>query len=572
MPPKRRAPKANAPKPAEEKDDPSTNTQLIEKRNRNGKQAGNIDDPFLDEEPQLPKARKGKQTEKLDDPLSEEDMPKSRKGKKAAKLEDPLPEKDETEVVAKTRKGKKAEKLDKPLSDEEIPDVQVTKTKKGKETKQVKKPEPEKVKVKLPAKKRGVAKEIEKPDEEMADEQQLESAATDEAPAKKKRGGAKQVETPDEEVSDKKQTKKQLKASEATDEAPAKKKRGATKQTDKQDTKEVVEDLIEELPARKRRGAAPKQMFEEEDSEEDVPVKKKRGAKAAVKKTETKAAPLNQTATIWDNINFDSDKKNKEGKVHNLKITSWNVDGIRSWLTKDGSSIMNYSKPDIFCLQETRCSDKKLPEELTKIDDYHVYWCPSQKEGYAGVGVYSKIVPLDVIHGIGNDEHDNEGRCITCEYDGFYLVNVYVPNAGRGLKTLPKRLEWNELFKAFIKNLDEKKPVIVCGDMNVAHNEIDLSNPKSNKKNAGFTQEERDGMTDFLKDGGFVDTFRELYPEEKDVYTFWSYMAKARAKNVGWRLDYFIVSERIGDKVCDNVVNKDVYGSDHCPITLFINI
>lgn len=212
-----------------------------------------------------------------------------------------------------------------------------------------------------------------------------------------------------------------------------------------------------------------------------------------------------------------------------------------------------------------------MPDEVKGIEGYSDYWCSSDKEGYAGVGVYSKKEPLNVKEGIDHDQHDTEGRCLTLEYTDFFLVNVYVPNAGRGLVTLDKRLEWNELFKKYIKDLDNKKPVILCGDMNVAHNEIDLTNPKSNKKNAGFTQEERDGMTDFLADG-YVDSFRELYPEETGVYTFWSYMSKARSKNVGWRLDYFILSNRIMENVCDSVVRSQVLGSDHCPITLFINI
>lgn len=264
-------------------------------------------------------------------------------------------------------------------------------------------------------------------------------------------------------------------------------------------------------------------------------------------------------------------KKNANGKSFNLKITSWNVSGVRAWLKKDGLSSMQREQPDLFCIQETKCSKTKLPQEIREVDGYFSYWCASKKEGYAGVGVLSKIQPLNVIYGIDHEAHDEEGRCITLEFDTFHVVNVYVPNAGQGLKTLPKRLDWNVLFKSFVKGLDEKKPVILCGDMNVAHAEIDLANPKTNKKHAGFTQEERNGMTDFLQDG-YVDSFRFLYPDVRDVYTFWSYMGKARAKNVGWRLDYFIVSERLKQKVCDSTVASDVYGSDHCPINLFISV
>jgi len=170
-----------------------------------------------------------------------------------------------------------------------------------------------------------------------------------------------------------------------------------------------------------------------------------------------------------------------------------------------------------------------------------------------------------------NAEHDEEGRCVTAEFDKFYLVSVYVPNSGRKLVTLPKRLEWNKAFKTYIKELDKKKPVIVCGDLNVAHAEIDLANPKTNSKNAGFTKEEREGMTAFLGDG-YVDTYRKLYPEKTGAYTFWTYMMKSRSKNVGWRLDYFLVSERFMDNICDNVIRSEILGSDHCPIVLFLNV
>lgn len=307
----------------------------------------------------------------------------------------------------------------------------------------------------------------------------------------------------------------------------------------------------------------------EKPAKKEKDTKKETSASATAKKsTETKQ---NQSSTNWEDTDFGNLKKNKKGKTHSLKITSWNVDGIRAWLKKGGLDIIEHDKPDIFCLQETKCSDAKLPEEVKTVEGYHKYWCSSEKEGYAGVSVYSKQEPLSVKNGLGDKEHDNEGRCITLEYDKFYLVNVYVPNAGRGLVTLPKRLKFNESFKKFIKKLDKKKPVIVCGDMNVAHNEIDLKNPKSNKKNAGFTQEERDGMTDFLGDG-YIDTLREFYPDVKDLYTFWSYMSSARSKNVGWRLDYFICSQRIKDNICDSVIRDKVFGSDHCPISLFLNL
>ncbi|XP_022919089.1 exodeoxyribonuclease [Onthophagus taurus] len=264
------------------------------------------------------------------------------------------------------------------------------------------------------------------------------------------------------------------------------------------------------------------------------------------------------------------DQPSKKLKKSNLKISSWNVDGLRAWIKKKGLEFIAKENPDIFCIQETRCSEKKLPDEVRSIDGYKAYWFSAVKEGYSGVGIYTKTNPQSFKNGFGVKEFDDEGRCITLEYDDFYLVNVYVPNAGRGLITLDKRLSWNEEFKSYIKDLDQKKPVIVCGDMNVAHNEIDLANPKSNKKSAGFTIEEREGMTDFLSEG-FLDTYRKLYPDKTGVYTFWSYMNNARAKNVGWRLDYFIVSNRFMENVADNIVNNEFLGSDHCPITLLLN-
>ncbi|KAG6803654.1 hypothetical protein HZU73_01032 [Apis mellifera caucasica] len=286
-------------------------------------------------------------------------------------------------------------------------------------------------------------------------------------------------------------------------------------------------------------------------------------------KTDVKSI-INKTDTDLNEINFDCLKLNATGNKYNLKISSWNVSGIRAVIKKNGIKYIAKEDADIVALQETKCDSNKLPEEI-KLNGYHYYFLESKKSGYCGVALFTKEKPIDVKYGLNNSEFDNEGRLITAEYLNFYLINVYVPNAGQKLVTLPKRLKWNEIFKTYVRNLDEKKPVIICGDMNVAHKEIDLRNPKTNIKNAGFTIEERDGMTDFLATG-FVDTFRALYPDKTDAYTFWSYFANARSKNIGWRLDYFLVSERIKDNVCDNVIRDKVYGSDHCPIVLYINI
>jgi len=285
------------------------------------------------------------------------------------------------------------------------------------------------------------------------------------------------------------------------------------------------------------------------------------------------APKLNKTSTDFSAIDFSG----KDGS--SFKITTWNVDGLRAWIKKGGLDFFQHEKPDVVCLQETKCSKDKLPDEVTKgMKDYpHKYWFPSSgKEGYSGVGLFSRSEPLKVLYGFeGLDdeavkEHDAEGRLVTAEFEGFYVCGVYVPNAGKKLVTLPKRLEWDGLFRKFINGLN--KPVVVCGDLNVAHLEIDLANPKTNKKNAGFTKEERDGFSTMVKECQLVDTFRHFYPDLEKKYTFWTYMMNARSKNVGWRLDYFLVSQSMMDKVVDNTIRDQVFGSDHCPSTLFLNV
>jgi len=221
-------------------------------------------------------------------------------------------------------------------------------------------------------------------------------------------------------------------------------------------------------------------------------------------------------------------------------------------------------------LKETKCANEQLPEEVTRLPGYHPYWL-CMPGGYAGVAIYSKIMPINVEYGIGNEEFDDVGRMITAEYEKFYLINVYVPNSGRKLVNLEPRMRWEKLFQEYVQKLDALKPVVICGDMNVSHMAIDLENPKTNTKNAGFTQEERDKMTELLG-LGFVDTFRHLYPERKGAYTFWTYLANARARNVGWRLDYCLVSERFVPKVVEHEIRSKCLGSDHCPITIFFNI
>ncbi|KAB7503726.1 DNA-(apurinic or apyrimidinic site) lyase [Armadillidium nasatum] len=286
----------------------------------------------------------------------------------------------------------------------------------------------------------------------------------------------------------------------------------------------------------------------------------KSDSKSAAKETSKKAKSSQE----------EKDSQGKtESKESNFKIISWNVSGVRAWVKKDGLSIFN-EDPDILCLQEIKCSEKKFPEEFNKYKTkYFSYIYSAQKEGYSGVALFTKKKPLSVKKGIDSPTHDDEGRIITAEYEKFYLVAAYVPNAGRGLVTLDKRMDWDSLLQDYLKKLDEKKPVIYCGDLNVSHQEIDLANPKSNTRNAGFTKEEREGFTNLLNEG-FVDSFRELYPEKKGQYTFWSYMGNARAKNVGWRLDYFVLSERLRPNLRDNIIHNSVMGSDHCPISLLI--
>lgn len=249
-----------------------------------------------------------------------------------------------------------------------------------------------------------------------------------------------------------------------------------------------------------------------------------------------------------------------------MKLISWNVNGLRACMNKGFKDFMDSVDADIFCVQET----KMQREQATFVfDGYEEYWNSAEKKGYSGTAVFSKTKPLSVSYGLGIEEHDKEGRVITAEFQDFYLVNVYTPNAQRGLERLDYRMVWEDIFRRYVKELDEKKPVIICGDLNVAHNEIDLKNFKTNVGNAGFTYEERGKMTELLA-SGFVDSFRYLYPDKTGAYSWWSYMFKAREKNAGWRIDYFIVSEKLADRIEDAVIYPEVMGSDHCPVGLLL--
>ena len=249
---------------------------------------------------------------------------------------------------------------------------------------------------------------------------------------------------------------------------------------------------------------------------------------------------------------------------NNIRLISWNVNGLRAVLKKGFEDFFYDVNADIFCIQET-----KMQEGQVEVDfkGYKQYWNSAVKKGYSGTAIFTKIEPLDVKYGIGIEEHDREGRVITLEFDKFYLVNCYTPNSKRELERLDYRMVWEDAFKKYLIKLDKIKPVILCGDLNVAHKEIDLKNPKTNRRNAGFTDEERSKMTALLE-SNFIDSYRYLYPDKEGAYTWWSYMGNARSKNIGWRIDYFIVSDKIKDKIEDAIIYSEIMGSDHCPVGL----
>ena len=250
-----------------------------------------------------------------------------------------------------------------------------------------------------------------------------------------------------------------------------------------------------------------------------------------------------------------------------MKFISWNVNGLRACVGKDFEKSFNTLNADFFCLQETKMQAGQLDLQFP---GYESYWNYADKKGYSGTAIFTKHKPLSIKYGIGIDEHDHEGRVIALEYDKFYIVTVYTPNSQDGLRRLEYRMKWEEDFQAFLHKLDENKPVIVCGDMNVAHQEIDIKNPKTNHKNAGFTDEEREKMT-ILLNNGFIDSFRTLYPEQV-TYSWWSYRFHARENNTGWRIDYFLTSERIKENIEDAKIHTEIFGSDHCPVELDINL
>ena len=255
-----------------------------------------------------------------------------------------------------------------------------------------------------------------------------------------------------------------------------------------------------------------------------------------------------------------------------MKLISWNVNGLRAVITKGFKDFFDKMDADIFCLQETKMQEEQIDDKIKEIfKQYNCYWNSAEKKGYSGTAIFTKTTPIKVTYGIGIEEHDKEGRVTTLEFDKFYMVNCYTPNSKRELERLEYRMVWEDEFRKYLLKLNETKPVIICGDLNVAHKEIDLKNPKTNRRNAGFTDEERGKMTELLN-AGFTDTFRYLYPDKTESYSWWSYMFKAREKNAGWRIDYFIVSKSIEENIKESYIFSEVLGSDHCPVGLDINI
>lgn len=250
-----------------------------------------------------------------------------------------------------------------------------------------------------------------------------------------------------------------------------------------------------------------------------------------------------------------------------LKLISWNVNGIRACCDKGFRDAFKALDADFFCLQETKMQAGQLD---LSFDGYTSYWNYAEKKGYSGTAIFTRHQPLGVTYGLGIDEHDHEGRVITLEMENFYLVTVYTPNSQDGLKRLDYRMTWDDDFRAYLQQLDEKKPVLVCGDLNVAHKEIDLKNPKTNRMNAGFTDQEREKFQ-LLLDAGFIDTFRQFYPDQANIYSWWSYRFKAREKNAGWRIDYFLASSRLSNQLEGAKIHTDIFGSDHCPVEVTLN-
>lgn len=385
----------------------------------------------------------------------------------------------------------------------------------------------------------------------------------------RKPAAAKDAGTAEEMVSGRKAIKREA-AKTKKEAMPDPKQADASEPESKLPKKTMKETAIKKSPAKRGKKGDREQSSDssgpsgdkaEGDGQRGGPAQKRQ------KKQDSKEAD----ETVAEATGAEMRKGDNSSKPWNLKICSWNINGIRAWMGKDGLAYVKSENPDIMTIQETKCADSKLPKEVKELEGYHTYFLSGDQEGYSGIGLLSKVEPIKVTYGIGMEEHDKEGRVITAEYEKFFLVAAYVPNAGKKLVRLNYRMDWDKNFASYLDERQKNKPVILCGDLNVAHQPIDLENPKTNKRNAGFTDEEREGFSALLS-MGFLDSFRHLYPEARKAYTFWTYMMNARAKDVGWRLDYFVLSKSLEANLVDSLIRKHIMGSDHCPIVLLLNI
>ncbi|XP_057335199.1 DNA-(apurinic or apyrimidinic site) endonuclease-like [Microplitis mediator] len=510
----------------------------------------NEEDAMSGEEVEEKKVRavrgKKKENDGNEDATSEESVEVEKKGRARGKKEKKVDEEDagsegSAEVDKKSKPARGRKKKEEDATEEE--------TKKAKASSKVSKKKDEEEE-KKPV--RGRKKKTEDSDEDVEAKVDKKVKASSKAAAKKKKDEV--AEDGDEKMEEGQADQKQDDEENGDEQDKKSKPKAGRKKKADQD----VDEEVEEAPKKTRGTRAAKKKSDDDNAEDDEPVAKK------------PKTPANRTDTDLDSLNFDCDKVNANGQKANIKICSWNVSGVRALMKKNGFEYILKENADVIALQETKCDLDKLPEDI-ELPGYKHKFIQSNQSGYCGIAIYSKKEFISVTEGINDPELDTEGRMLTVEYPEFYVINVYVPNAGDKLKTMDKRLKWNKIFLERVKELDAKKPVVICGDLNVAHKEIDLKNPKTNTKHAGFTPEEREAMTELLN-AGFVDTFRHFYPDKTDAYTFWSNIGKAREKNVGWRLDYFVVSEKIKDNICDTVIRDQVFGSDHCPIILYANL
>ncbi|KAG5682883.1 hypothetical protein PVAND_012201 [Polypedilum vanderplanki] len=529
-----------------------------------------------------PKAKDKVEIEKIQDQIVPElekvEEPKKRAQKKEKIVSSKTIDKEQNEEPQKSKavvSKKKAAKLTEKQNDEKIDEEEPQQTKAA-------------------PKRRAAQKKVIENDEDNDEEAEEPKTSKTKKTTTKKPAKQEELEN-NEQNSDEVESPKEKKTAAKSTKTKAEKKPAQKKVTKTTENNEGKEEQLDQQKAKTapKRKAVQKKASENDEKDQLDEVQSPKKAKVTATKKNTKAAkkependeeisdeivsPKKKTAK---QVNGSAEKKkllNSTESDYNIdfnikkdfatKIVTWNVAGARSCLQKGLVEYLRRENADIICLNEVKIgSEKEIPKEL-KIPEYYHYF--NIGKGNPGVAIFTKKKPIKVTNDLP-EIFTNDNRLITAEYEDFYLVSCYVVNAGQGLKTLDKRLEWNRVFDKYIQELDKEKPVIIAGDLNVSHNEIDLANPKSNQRSAGFTKEERDGFTKLLS-YGFIDTFRELYPKQEGAYTFWSYRFNARAKNTGWRLDYFVVSERFMENVVDNVIRTNILGSDHCPLVLFLN-